>query len=950
MGNNNHTFLSALPLRFTIPGALVVSTVIVALWAYYHNVRVSESQVENDAVRSLSLEAAAVQRSLEYLCSKSATQQIQQELSEKQVEIELAFLADDNDRIIAAAHRPDIGRLLRDTLNERRVRAQGIELTDMLMNARTRRTGFVSLSPGGDRVISLHPVALGMAPDSLGPGRTGTLVLARDLAGQKAFARKKVAREVVGFVLPMAGIAALLFVLSHLVITRRVARLVDTARRFAAGDTQARANLGGRDELARVGGAFDEMAAQISASKRVLVESETARETLINLAAKLGASSNPRDAARTIFAAADQLWAWDAGVLDIYSPTDDTSQTVLGLDIIDGHRREVSAVDPPSEPSPRTRRILKQGAELILRQPPYAPSDATMFGDTARASASVMSVPVRWQGQSVGILSIQSYTPFAFNEEDLRVLQGLADECGGALQRIRDAETLRTSEERFRELASTIDDVFWVGDPTKNQVFYISPGYEKIWGRSCQSLYDEPRSWLEAIHVEDRERILQAATTRQVSSEYDEEYRIVRPDGEVRWIRDRAFPVRGPNGIVERIVGVARDVTERKALEEQIRQSQKLEAVGQLAAGIAHDFNNILAAVLGNTQLALSEKGLSPSAGECLAEIKTATVRARALIQQILAFSRQQPQERKVMPLGPLVHEVAGLLRASIPSGVEMSVTVDDGAPLVLADSTQMHQVLVNLCTNAWHALEDNPGRIEVKLQTATLDAAAARRLEGLKAGRYTRLSVRDTGKGMDANTLKHIFEPFFTTRQPGKGTGLGLSVVHGIVHDHEGVVTVSSQPGHGALFEVYLPEAGVAADRSLEPDSVPRRGQGQCILYLDDEKTLVHLATRMLNGLGYHVLGFTNSADALKAFGENPDRFDLVITDLNMPGASGLEVAGDFLKVRPDVPVVLTSGHVTEDLRQCASKAGIRNILYKPISVDEFSESIRRLLGNPEG
>jgi nitrogen-specific signal transduction histidine kinase/CheY-like chemotaxis protein len=393
-------------------------------------------------------------------------------------------------------------------------------------------------------------------------------------------------------------------------------------------------------------------------------------------------------------------------------------------------------------------------------------------------------------------------------------------------------------------------------------------------------------------------------------------------------------------------VGVARDVTNRKALEEQIRQSQKLEAVGQLAAGIAHDFNNILAAVLGNTQLALSEAGLSPSAGECLTEIKQAAVRARGLVQQILAFSRQQPAERKVMRLGPLVHEVAGLLRATIPSRVEISVIIDDDAPPVLADSTQMHQVLVNLCTNAWHALEDNPGCIEVKLQAATLDSAAAGRFDGLKSGRYARLSVRDNGKGMDPDTLKHVFEPFFTTKQPGKGTGLGLSVVHGIVHDHEGVVAVSSQLGHGAVFEVYLPDAGVAAQRSGEADSVPCRGQGQCILYLDDEKTLVNLATRMLDRLGYQVFGFTNSMDALKAFGENPDRFDLVITDLNMRGASGLEVAGDFLKVRPDVPVVLTSGHVTEYLRQCASKAGIRNILYKPITIDEFSEHIHSLVG----
>ena len=398
-------------------------------------------------------------------------------------------------------------------------------------------------------------------------------------------------------------------------------------------------------------------------------------------------------------------------------------------------------------------------------------------------------------------------------------------------------------------------------------------------------------------------------------------------------------------------LGTIRDITERGKLEDQLRHSQKMQAVGTLAAGIAHDFNNILAAILGNTELALGDTAPEHPARESLDEIKIASARAKGLVQQILAFSSQQPRERHPMALGPLVEEAARLLRATIPAAVQIVTTLETDVPPVFADATQVHQVLVNLCTNAWHALGDQAGRIEVKLRSVTLDAAAASRLVGVGPGRFACVSVSDNGKGMDAATIQRIFDPFFTTKEPGKGTGLGLSVVHGIIKGYQGAIEVDSQPGQGTTFTLYIPATvsapGVSAPGVSAPGvsaSSSRRGEGQRILYLDDDEGVLLAAKRMLEHLGHHVTGFSRAADAVKAFRDNPGQFDLAITDLNVPGTTGLKVAIELLKVRADLPVVLVSGSIDEGLQRAAREAGIRGILGKPFTMAEFSGAIHRL------
>lgn len=391
-------------------------------------------------------------------------------------------------------------------------------------------------------------------------------------------------------------------------------------------------------------------------------------------------------------------------------------------------------------------------------------------------------------------------------------------------------------------------------------------------------------------------------------------------------------------------------------MEAQLRQAHKLEAIGQLASGIAHDFNNILAAILGNVDLARADVGAGHPAAQSLDVIAQAGNRAKHLVQQILTFSCQKPLARRVLALGPIIEEAASLLRATLPAGVKLVISIAEDTPNVLADATEVHQILFNLCTNAWHALEDRPGRIEVELAAVTVDSAAAAKLIDVRSGRFVCLSVRDTGKGMDDATLERIFEPFFTTKEAGRGTGLGLSVVHGIVKAHNGAIAVNSRPGEGTIFQLYFPAIDIMEQQTLSATAVPshdrpqHRGSGQCILYLDDEAMLVELTQRMLGRSGYRVIGFTHPEQALQAFRGNPAQFDLVVTDLNMPGLSGLEVAAEILSIRTDMPLALMSGYVTEELKTDARRIGIKDVIYKPTTVEEFSEAIYQLIAVESG
>lgn len=426
----------------------------------------------------------------------------------------------------------------------------------------------------------------------------------------------------------------------------------------------------------------------------------------------------------------------------------------------------------------------------------------------------------------------------------------------------------------------------------------------------------------------------------------------------------------------------ARDLTGRKKaeahrteLEAQLRASQKMQAVGTMAGGIAHDFNNILGAILGNVELAKADCSAGSPVLESLMEIDKAGRRARDLVRQILTFSRNEPPQRTAVPVAEVAHDTGRLLRVTLPPGIELHMQLPAGLPPVLADATQVEQALLNLCTNAIHAIHgagSARGAIHVEATAVQPDQRLSERL-ALAPGHYVALTVRDTGPGMDAATLERIFEPFFTTKPVGQGTGLGLAVVHGVMRTHEGAVDVHSVPGQGSRFTLYFPAApaGVVAPtpvsaapvadapaRTTAPAAAspaPADSSGghhprpRHVMYVDDDEALVFLVQRLLRRRGYVVSGFTDPHAATAALRADPDCYDLLVTDYNMPGFCGVDLVREARRIRPGLPVALASGYVTAEIEQAALAEGARALIHKPNDVEELCATVQRLVAGDD-
>ena len=512
-------------------------------------------------------------------------------------------------------------------------------------------------------------------------------------------------------------------------------------------------------------------------------------------------------------------------------------------------------------------------------------------------------------------------------------------------ERNRAAAKLREREELFRQLADNIEEVFYVADAQFQQTLYINAAYEKIWGRTCRSLYENPASFVEPLPPEDRAAML--ASIERIQRGEDPgplEFRVVQPDGRTRRVLSHAVPIRDAEGKVYRISGVALDITEHTELEAQYRQAQKMEAVGRLAGGVAHDFNNLLTVITSYSELLLEDCGETDPHRAELLEIRRAAGVAATLTRQLLAFSRQQVLEPRVLSLNDVVTGAGKMLKRLIGEDVRLVTTLASDAGTVRADAGQIEQVIMNLAVNARDAMPDGGA---LTLETANVEFSDEY-VEGhfpAQRGRYVMLAVSDTGVGMSPETQARIFEPFFTTKEAAKGTGLGLATVYGIVKQSGGFIWVYSEPGSGTTFKIYLPRVDEAAvtERRAQPADV--LGGTETVLLVEDSDALRDIASRVLERRGYTVLEASDGEAALMLAARHPGAIDLLLTDVVMPEMNGRQLAERLTALRPGLKVLYMSGYAGDAVtRRGVLEQGMA-YLQKPFTPDALARKVREVL-----
>lgn len=513
-------------------------------------------------------------------------------------------------------------------------------------------------------------------------------------------------------------------------------------------------------------------------------------------------------------------------------------------------------------------------------------------------------------------------------------------------------DLLREREERLNLIIKGSNDAPWDWDLIQKKAYY-SPQWWAQLGYAPDELPADVALRERLLHPEDATRVrevLSRAFESRIDS-YEVEFRLQHKAGHYVPFLSRGFISRDATGTPIRVTGTNMDLTERKRLEAEkevfqirLQQAQKMEAIGALAGGIAHDFNNILSAIYASVDLALLYSPPESPIKEYLNETLISADRAKDLVAQILTFSRQEKVDHIPIKIPPLIKEGLKMLRSSIPTTIQITEEIDPESGTILADPTQVNQILINLCTNAYHSMEKTGGTLSIALKPIAFTADDPERPATLLAGEYVELAVSDTGEGIETNVIGKIFDPFYTTKEVGKGTGLGLSIIHSIMEECGGAITVESQHGKGATFYTYFPVVKEpVAPVSYEPEAVPRGNER--VLLVDDDEVLANLGQQMLETLGYRVMAHTSSSDALTVFQDAPDAFDVVVTDQTMPKLTGTELAVQMMQIRPDIPIILCSGYSSLINEKSTLAAGIKVLASKPLTYEKLAQLIRKVL-----
>ena len=543
-----------------------------------------------------------------------------------------------------------------------------------------------------------------------------------------------------------------------------------------------------------------------------------------------------------------------------------------------------------------------------------------------------------------------SYFPFKKDNGEILGVIGGVIEVTDLKQAEKKAEKARLFSHKLLETANAMI----VNLDRDGNVVLVNPMVEKVTGFTSGELIGS--NWCEKVVPKGRYHQVWKDCAKNVAGGVAHRFEnpIRTKSGEERIISWNISKL-SEGGVFAGTLSVGIDITQRKAAEEeknllaaQLRQAQKMEAIGTLAGGIAHDFNNILSPIIGYAEIIREDSDPESDCAANAEEILTAGIRARELVYQILTFSREKEQEKKPFKIHPVLKEALKLLRASLPTTIELTHSIDKNCGPIFGDPTQIYQVVMNLCTNAYQAmLDQGRGRIEFAAEEVLLTDDDQPQFIDLKPGPHVLVSVRDTGPGIEPAIMERIFDPYFTTKRMESGTGLGLSVVHGIVKGHSGAIKVYSEAGQGTVINVYFPRmADRKADSAIKsPASIA--GGSESLLLVDDEAPIVALMKRILGNLGYRADGFTDARQALAAFEENPDDYDLIISDMTMPNLSGLELAQAVQSIRADMPIVICTGFSEMMSREKLAEAGVRNVIIKPVLKDELARTVRKALEN---
>ncbi|MFZ5775974.1 MAG: PAS domain S-box protein [Thermodesulfobacteriota bacterium] len=880
------------PLRTTIPSVLILLTVMIGVFSYRYNVTIRIAALEEQSMDEVERAMMRRQRILEHFLLDHEHGWIQKEISDMSADPHLRHivLANNQLTVVASGHFQMIGASLLAAIPELADDAQFQGREERL--ARNPQ-GFVYFTPGKRNIRAICPVFAGVEQYGIRPARVGMFFMDYDLARLKEQTRDEALFETLPPFVSLLLVICLVGIYLHVAVTRRVGRLVEVANQAAAGDREIQAGLSGNDELARVGGALDKFI-----HERVRHENEL------------------RESREFLHLIADSL-----PVLIAYVDKEERFRFAnRQFEVVFGQQRG---------------EIVGKTMAALLGPENYARVEAGIRHALAGESL-VREVPLQLAG-GVEYLCRGTFLPDLGDDGSVKGFYLMSEDV--TEQRKAEAERLRlvTAIEQAEESI--------VITSPSGEIQYVNPFFEKVSGYTQEEVIGENPRILQSGQHDKRfyrrlwDSLLAKKTWKGVFINR-------KKNGDLFEEEATVTPVVDSEGKIVNFVGVKRDVSLQRAMERKFRQSQKMEAMGTLAGGIAHDFNNILSSILGYAELVQEELPPEGPLWGHQQQVISASLRARDLVKQILTISRQMEREKNPIQLQPIIKEAIKFLRSSIPSSIEIRQNIAQDCGYINADPTQIHQVVMNLCTNAYHAMREHGGMLSIGLSSQRLSQDETIARLDLPAGDYVRLEVADTGCGMTPQLAERIFEPYFTTKKMGEGTGLGLSVVHGIVKSHGGDIRVYSEPGRGTTMHVYLPCA--PGQQEGERQTTARQeipGGAERVLLVDDEEMISIYLQKSLEKLGYRVTAMTDSQAALERFSEAPQDVDLLITDMTMPHLDGEALSRKALAIRPDLPIILCTGFSDLINEEKARSIGIRKYLSKPVSRQELGWALREIL-----